>query len=109
MFKRDVDRWVLRINDNLPTVAMLGESEVRRIVKRAINELRAARFVISFGGTFLGALIGHFVFTLSLEAPYSEWHHMLVIVGFGTVFTFVTGKFSDSLLVSKIESLANGI
>ena len=96
MFKRQVDRWVLWVNDNLPTVAMLGESEVRRIVKRAINDLRAARSVISFCGTFSGALIGHFVFTLSLEPPYSEWHHMLVIVGFGTVFTFVTGSQCES-------------
>ena len=108
MFERQVDRWVLWVNDNLPTVAMLGETEVRRIVKRAINELRAARFVISFGGTFLGALIGHFVFTLSLEPPYPEWQHMLVVLGFGTVFAFVTGKFGDSILVSKIESLASG-
>lgn len=61
MFKREVDRWVLWVNDNLPTVAMLGETEVRRIVKRAIDDFRAARFVISFCGTFFGELIGHFV------------------------------------------------
>ena len=108
MFKREVDRWVLWINDNLPTVAMLGETEVRRIVKRAINDFRAARFVISFCGTFLGALIGHFVFTLSIEPPHHGWQHMLVVIGFGTVFNFVTGKLGDSILVSKIESLASG-
>jgi hypothetical protein len=33
---------------------------------------------------------------------------MLVVIGFGTVFNFVTGKLGDSLLVSKIESLASG-
>lgn len=107
MFKREVDRWVLWVNDNLPTVAMLGETEVRRIVKRAINDLRVARIVISFCGAFFGALIGHFVVTLSLEPPYPRWQHMFVVVGSGMVFTFVTGKLGESLLISKIESLAS--
>ena len=108
MFKREVDRWVLWVTENLPTVAMLGETEVRRIVKRAINDLRGTRFVINFFGAFAGVFIGYFFVSKALEPPYPEWHHLLVLVGCGTVFTFATGKFADSLLIRKIEYFASG-
>ena len=108
MFKREVNGWVSWVNENLPTVSMLGETEVRRIVKRAINDLRGARFVITFFGTFFGAMIGHWFVSLYFEPPYPRWHHLFVVVGSGTVFTFVTGKLGDSLLIRKIESIANG-
>jgi hypothetical protein len=107
MFKRDVDNWVSWVNENLPMVAMSGDAKVRRIVKRALNDLEGVRFVITFCGTFIGALIGHFLVSLYFEPPYPEWQHVLFIVGSGTILTIVTGKYCDSLLVRKIETLAS--
>ena len=108
MQNRQVDRWVAWVNENRPHVTLLGEAEVRRIVIRAIDDSSAVRFWLVICGAFAGAFLTYHVTMRSADPSFNRWYGGIVVAGFAALLTLITGKFTDALIVRKIESLASG-
>ena len=105
---KKVDRWVSWVNEHRPLVALLGETEVRRIVIRAIDDSSAVRFWLMICVVLAGAFAGYHFSTLSADPSFDRWKGALAIGGLTGLLSFATERYTHTLIVRKIESLASG-
>lgn len=105
---RHVDRWVSWVNRNRPQIALAGEPKVRRIVTRALDDSSVVRFWLTMCAAFAGAFAGYHVATMAIDPSFNRWQGGLALVAFTGLLSLATGRFTNVLIVRKIDSLADG-
>lgn len=106
--KRQVDRWVAWVNENRPHVALWGDPEIRRIVVHAVEHSSVVRFWLTMSGAIAGAFVAYHVSMLVFDRSFDKWQGGLAVGAFAALLTLLTSRFTDVLIVRKIDSLASG-
>lgn len=106
MFEREVNQYIEWVIANLPIVAMRESSELKRIIKRAINETRIIRIALGVGGAILGAGAGILIMEHWPDESVSTLSYTVVLSLSAYAVTYVTSVVGEILVHKKIQEFA---